>query len=95
MVKNTGAQTGPGALRSLNLPSDVQVEVEGNSPVRVVLRGQWLVIDEVADRWLIDDEWWREQPISRMYFECLLADGRRVILFYDLVSDRWHHQSHA
>jgi len=47
------------------------------------------------DTWRIDDEWWREKPVSRLYHSVLLDDGRTVTIFHDLVADRWYGQSYA
>jgi hypothetical protein len=52
-----------------------------------------LKVVSVEDRWRIDDEWWREQPISRMYFECTLEDGRQLTVFQDLLTGGWYRQS--
>jgi hypothetical protein len=51
-------------------------------------------VASIEDTWKINDEWWRGpgQEIERVYFEVLLADGRRVTLFHDLVSSEWFRQ---
>jgi len=93
MVKNTRTAAGPGDLRALNQPSPVSVESGGDGvPSSVELRGRWLVVESIADRWRIDDEWWRDKPVSRMYYECVLNQGLRVTLFLDLVTGKWYHQ---
>jgi hypothetical protein len=38
-------------------------------------------VTAVQDRWRIDDEWWREAPLSRMYYQ-LQLDGERVVTVY-------------
>lgn len=35
------------------------------------------------------DEWWRERPVSRVYYSLLLEDGGTVTAYRDLVSGRW------
>jgi hypothetical protein len=45
----------------------------------------------VADRWRIDDEWWRN-PVSRLYRRLVLADGRVLTVFEDRVAGRWYVQ---
>jgi hypothetical protein len=46
-------------------------------------------VTAVQDRWRIDDEWWREAPLSRMYYQ-LQLDGERVVTVYeDLVGGTW------
>ena len=93
MVKNTGAATSPGAIRALNEPQPTDVKTDSDEmPTEVKLRGHWIVVEAITDRWRIDDEWWREQPISRMYYQCVVDQGITVTMFHDLVSDLWHLQ---
>jgi len=93
MVTNPRTQKGLGTIRLLNVPVSVQVQVDGQSyPVKVLLAGHWFKVAEVVDRWRIDDEWWRDRPISRMYYGCILEDGRRVTMVQDLVIGQWYRQ---
>jgi hypothetical protein len=48
----------------------------------------------IEDRWRIDDEWWRREPISRLYCCVLLAFGQRLMLYKDLIKDCWYRQSY-
>jgi hypothetical protein len=70
------------------------VEADGGGrPVAVTLRpGERLRVAEVQDTWRIDDEWWRERPVSRLYFSVALEDGRVVTVYEDLVNERWWRQ---
>lgn len=49
-------------------------------------------VARVLDRWRIDDEWWRERPIARLYHALLLEDGARLTVYHDLVADAWFEQ---
>jgi hypothetical protein len=51
-------------------------------------------VASILDRWRIDDEWWRNE-VSRMYFQVELEGGQVVILFHDLITDRWYQQNAA
>ena len=53
---------------------------------------EWRKILEVLDTWRIEDEWWRKQPVSRLYYRVVLEDGTMVGLFKDLVSGDWYSQ---
>ena len=77
-------------LRALNLPERVQVECEKNGEPRTVKRssGQATAIESIQESWRVDDEWWRQQ-IARLYHEVLLAGGKRVVLFEDLITGEW------
>jgi len=50
-------------------------------------------VARVQDRWRIDDEWWRERPISRLYYTLLLDNGVPLTVYHDLVTDEWFEQS--
>ena len=72
----------------------VEADAEGR-PVAVTLRpGERLRVTEVQDTWRIDDEWWRERPVSRVYYELALEDRRVVMVYRDLVGGRWARQSY-
>ena len=93
MVKDTRKTSGSGDIRSLNEPIALTVKAnENGAPVALNLRGQWLNVESVPDRWRIGDEWWREQPVSRMYYECIVDGGIRVTVFQDLTAGPWYHQ---
>jgi hypothetical protein len=49
-------------------------------------------VAEVQDRWRIDDEWWRERPIARLYHALLLDDGSPLVLYHDLIEEQWYEQ---
>ena len=51
-----------------------------------------LSVEAVLDQWQLDDEWWR-QRISRRYVEVMIAGGKRMLLFEDLVTGEWFEQT--
>ena len=63
-------------------------------PVAVHLSIGRCVVKEVLETWRIDDEWWREKPISRLYYSLLLEDGRNLTVYRDLVTERWARQAY-
>ena len=79
-------------LKPVNVPAPITVEIGANGePVSVVWRGRRVAVAAVADRWRIDDEWWRT-PISRLYRRLVLADDRLLTVFEDLLTGRWYVQ---
>ena len=48
----------------------------------------------MLETWRIDDEWWRERAVSRLYYSLLLEGGRTVTVYRDLVSGRWARQDY-
>ena len=103
MVADSGTAPHPGGIRPLDAPQPVQVEVDGNDmPIAIAaVKGRNAGasrsykrrrVVEVLDVWRIDDEWWRKQPVSRIYYRVALEDGTITGLFKDLVSGQWRRQ---
>lgn len=93
MVTDTGASSGTGDVRPLNRPLPLPVQADDSGqPAVMKLRGRWLPVEEITDRWRIDDEWWRERPISRTYYSCTVDRGLKLTLFQDLLSKEWYLQ---
>jgi hypothetical protein len=79
-------------LRALDLPRRVTVRTDGAGlPLAVRGRRGFVAVEGVRDRWRIDDEWWRT-PLSRDYFEVILAGGRPLLLFRDRIGGDWYFQ---
>ena len=70
------------------------MEADGEErPVAVTLRpGERLRVTEVQDTWRIDDEWWRERPVSRVYVKVVLENGAPVTVFCDFETASWYEQ---
>jgi hypothetical protein len=81
-------------LRPLDAPSPVEVRTDREgSPLEVRIRGEGRAkrVANVREVWRIDDEWWR-QPISRLYYEVALENGKLLTLYRDLVEGGWWRQ---
>ena len=99
MVQNSRETPSPGALRPLNLPVAITVQEDvchqplslSPSPT-LAKQGRRLKVASVDSLWKIDEEWWREKPIVRMYYQVTTEDGRRITVFRDLVSGKWYQQ---
>ena len=93
MVTNTRAPDSTGAIRTLNRPVSLEVELGDYAlPKALKLRARWVDVESISDRWRIDDEWWRETPISRMYYECVVDQGLKVTVFRVLFDGDWFQQ---
>ena len=93
MVKNSRETASPGALRPLNLPVSIAVEEDTRGrPLTLILRGRKLKVASIDDLWEIDEEWWREKPVLRMYYQVATEDGRPITLFRDMVDGGWYRQ---
>lgn len=49
-------------------------------------------VESVLEEWVVEDRWWTGRPLRRRYFECVLENGRNVVVFHDLVQRRWFEQ---
>jgi hypothetical protein len=69
-------------------PVDVDVGDDGvPRPVGAV------AVEAVREEWLVEDLWWTPKPLSRRYFELVLADGRDLVVFREPDEDgRWFEQ---
>ena len=96
MVKASRKAPGPGALRPLNLPEPLCVATRDGRPSVVEMRdGVRHGVVSVEDIWRVEEEWWRDSPIARTYFEVILDSGRRMTLFVDQAGKRWYSQRHG
>ncbi len=90
MVKDPGTKVRPHRLRPLAGPRPARVDADDRGcPHRVLFEGAVREVASVQDRWRIDDEWWRETPVSRMYYEVQLEGDRVVTLYQDLPGGAW------
>jgi len=94
-------------FRSLNLPVPIEVVENGaERPISITLpparssrmtqKGRSLtrslMIASINDLWQVDDEWWRETPISRRYYQITTQDERRLTIFRDQLNGQWYWQ---
>ena len=93
MVPHPRAPLGARDLRPLNAPAPIEVTTDARGEPRLVRRrGREYAVARVQDRWRVDDEWWRERPIARLYYTLLLADATLLTLYHDLIGNTWHEQ---
>ncbi len=63
----------------------------GQSGVPVTVAG--IGVEAVREEWLVEDRWWTPAPLSRRYFEVVLADGRNLVVFREPAADgQWFEQ---
>jgi hypothetical protein len=50
-------------------------------------------VEAIREQWLVEDRWWTSEPLSRRYFELVLADGRDVVVMREPAQGgRWFEQ---
>ena len=77
------------AMRRLGTPRPVRVRASHAGVPAAVGR---VAVDAVAEEWVVEDRWWTGRPLTRRYFELVLADGRNAIVFRDLRGSHWYSQ---
>ena len=78
-------------LRPLGSPSPVHVRTDREGyPLEVPRHGGGAVVS-IHQIWKIDDEWWR-RPISRLYYQVVLENGKMMTLYRDLTDGSWYAQ---
>jgi hypothetical protein len=49
-------------------------------------------VEGIREEWVVEDRWWTGSPLRRRYFELVLAHGRNVVVFRDLLRGLWFEQ---
>jgi hypothetical protein len=94
VVADTGKTLRADAYKPVNAPAALKVEASAAGlPVAVKLKRRQAVAT-IEDRWRLDDEWWRAEPVSRLYYNVLLASGQRLVLYKDLITGEWYQQEY-
>jgi hypothetical protein len=94
MVEDTGKTLRAGTYKPVNTPEALQIEEDAAGlPVAVKLKRRQAVMT-IEDKWRIDDEWWRAEPVSRLYYNVLLSSGQRLVLYKDLITSDWYQQEY-
>lgn len=95
MVQNPRTPARARRIQPVDLPALLTVETDARGHPAVVALRRRLEVMAIIARWRIDDEWWRERPIHRDYYELLLEDGSTVTVFSDGLSHSWYRQRYA
>ena len=94
MVADTGKTLRTDTTKPINLPEPLSVEENpAGLPVAVRVKRRQKII-AIEDCWRIDDEWWRNEQVSRLYYVVILASGQRLVLSKNLIDKCWYRQSY-
>ena len=70
------------------MPIHVQEDDEFR-PV-LVLEGRSQTVASVDDRCEVEEDWWKDNPVVRMYYRVTLEDGRQLPIFRNMVHGGWY-----
>jgi len=73
----------------LNAPQPIRVQADASGRPTVVAGEP---VKMVSNDWLGEDGWWLEVELHRRYYEVTTISDGRVVLFRDLITDRWFRQ---
>ena len=71
-------------------PISVETDQPG-IPRRFTWRGRIHPVQGIANRWRVDEDWWRGR-IWREYFKLYTRTGLLVMVYRDLMSGQWYLQ---
>jgi len=94
VVANTGKTLRADAIKPVNTPETIVVETDSTGRPAAIKTPRRQLIKSIEDRWRIDDEWWRSEPVSRLYYAVILSSGQRLTLYHDLISGLWYKQKY-
>jgi hypothetical protein len=75
--------------RRLGAPVPARVRANGSGTPLYVSDE---LVEGVREEWVVEDRWWTGNPLRRRYFELVLARGRNVVVFRDLLRGLWFEQ---
>jgi hypothetical protein len=73
----------------MNAPQPVRVQASARGRP-IVVAGEPVKL--VSNDWLGQDGWWTEHELGRRYWEVSTVTDRHVVVFRDLITDRWFKQ---
>ena len=88
MVADSGAASTARPSR-LNSPQPALVETGFDGTPRDVNRRPVMLVRE---EWRVVDRWWTDEPVSRRYFDLVLEDGERCVVYRDVERGGWFTQ---
>ncbi len=89
MVPHPRSSSGLRSAGRLNRPRPALVESNFDGTPWQVNR-QPVVL--VREEWRVVDRWWTEEPVSRRYFDLVLAGGENAVVFHDEERGGWFSQ---
>lgn len=96
MVENSRKTICADTVKPVNLPEPIVVTEDAAGLPTAVKTSRRQSVAAITDRWRIDDEWWRQEPVSRFYFIVVLTSGQRLVIYKDqTAAGRWYWHRHS
>ncbi len=95
MVGDTRAASDTRRIRRLKTPRALAVEASADDvPLRLSFGGAWQEAVMARQPWRIDQQWWRDTEVSRVYFRVTPEDRPTLTIYHDLISGEWFRQEY-
>jgi hypothetical protein len=94
MVQNSGETLCSGSFKPVNLPESIIVEESPTGEPGAIKTVRWQAVTAIEDIWRVDDEWWRSEAVSRLYYAIHFSSGRRLIIYKNLLTGQWYRQDY-
>ena len=74
------------------MPEEFEEDAE-QRPVAVTLYGVSVPIESIEERWEDAGDWWKDNPVVRMYYRVTLEAGQQLSIFRNMVHGGWYRQA--
>jgi len=74
------------------MPDLVLIEEDAVGLPMVVREKRRQHVETIDDFWRLDDEWWRSESVSRLYYSIHVASGQQMVIYKDLTTGSWYRQ---
>ena len=71
------------------MPIDVQEDGE-HRPISLKWNGGIQRVASVDDRCEVEEDWWKDNPVVRMFYRVTIEDGQRLTIFRNMVHGGWY-----
>ncbi len=95
MVEDSRKAIRAETVKQVNLPEPITVTEDAAGRPLVVKTSRRQSVAAITDQWRLDDEWWRQEPVSRFYFIVILTSGQRLVIFKDMTAGNWYWHRHS
>jgi len=71
------------------MPIKVQEDVDLR-PLALALDGETIGVESIDNRCEVEEDWWKDNPVVRIYYQVTLEDGRQQTIFRNMVHGGWY-----
>ena len=95
MVEDSRKEICSETVKPVNVPEPITVKEDAAGVPIAVKTSRRQSVVAITDRWRVDDEWWRQEAVSRFYFIVILTSGQRLVIYKDLTTGNWYWHRHS